>query len=73
MLKGKKIVVGISGGIEPIFSLSYTRKTESLHGEEVFYKVFTPIAKEYMEKHGIENEEDLPDDKLFKDLDSIDE
>ena len=54
-------MIGVSGGIEPIFSLSYMRKTESLHGEEVFYKVFTPIAKEYMEKHGIENEEDLPD------------
>ncbi len=54
-------MLGISGGIEPIFSFSYTRKTQSLHGEDVFYKVFTPIAKEYMEKHGIENEEDLPD------------
>jgi ribonucleoside-diphosphate reductase alpha chain len=54
-------MLGISGGIEPIFSLSYTRKTESLHGEEVFYKVFTPIAQEYMEKHGLSEEEQLPD------------
>jgi ribonucleoside-diphosphate reductase alpha chain len=54
-------MLGISGGIEPVFSYSYTRKTQSLHGEDVFYKVFTPIAKEYMDKHGIENEEDLPD------------
>ena len=54
-------MLGISGGIEPIFSFSYTRKTQSLHGEDVFYKVFTPIAKEYMEKHLILEEEDLPD------------
>ena len=54
-------MLGISGGIEPIFSFSYTRKTQSLHGEDVYYKVFTPIAKEYMDEHGIENEEDLPD------------
>ena len=54
-------MLGVSGGIEPIFNLSYTRKTESLHGEDVYYKVFTPIAKDYMDKHNIENEEDLPD------------
>lgn len=54
-------MIGISGGIEPIFNLSYTRKTESLHKEgDVYYKVFTPIAKEYMDKHGITEEEDLP-------------
>ena len=53
-------MLGISGGIEPIFQFSYQRKTESLHGEEVYYKVFTPIAKEYMEKHGI-LEEELPE------------
>ena len=54
-------MLGISGGIEPVFSYSYTRKTQSLHGEDVYYKVFTPIAKKYMNEHGIENEEDLPD------------
>lgn len=55
-------MIGVSGGIEPIFSNSYTRKTESLNGstEPVYYKVYTPIVKEYMEKNGIENEEDLP-------------
>jgi len=52
---------GISGGIEPIFAFSYTRKTESLHDEDVYYKVFTPIVQEYMDKHNIEKEEDLPD------------
>ena len=55
-------MLGISGGIEPVFSCySYTRKTQSLHGEDVFYKVFAPIAKEYMDEHGLTKEEDLPD------------
>ena len=54
-------MLGISGGVEPIFSFSYNRKTQSLHGEDVYYKVFTPIAKEYMDKHGLSEEEQLPD------------
>ena len=41
-------MLGISGGIEPIFNTSYTRKTESLHGETVYYKVYTPIIKEFI-------------------------
>lgn len=53
----------ISGGIEPIFSYSYTRKTESLNNESepVYYKVYTPIVKGYMDAHGITDEKDLPD------------
>lgn len=54
-------LIGTSGGIEPIFNISYTRKTESLHGEDTYYKVFTPVIKELMEVKGIEREEDLPD------------
>ena len=53
-------MLGISGGIEPIFANSYTRKTQSLHGEDVFYKVYTPIVNEYMKKHNIKDETDLP-------------
>lgn len=54
-------MLGVSGGIEPIFANSYTRKTESLHGEDHYYKVYTPIVSEYMDKHGITQEEQLPD------------
>lgn len=54
-------MLGISGGIEPIYNNSYTRKTESLHDKDMFYKVYTPIVKEYMEIKGIKREEDLPD------------
>lgn len=53
-------MLGISGGIEPIFANSYTRKTQSLHGEDVVYKVYTPIVKEYMQVHQITDESKLP-------------
>ena len=54
-------MLGISGGIEPIFNLSYFRKTESVHNEDVVYKVYTQVVKEYMDINGISNEEDLGD------------
>jgi len=54
-------MLGISGGLEPIYNISYNRKTLSLHDEEVIYKVYTPIVEEFMKANGIESEEDLPD------------
>ena len=55
-------MLGVSGGVEPIFSNYYTRKTESLHGEDVYYKIFTPIAWEYLQAHGYgEDESKLPE------------
>lgn len=55
-------MIGVSGGIEPHFRISYTRKTETLNdGEDTFYKVFTPIAKEYMEINGLSDESQLPE------------
>lgn len=51
----------ISGGIEPIFANYYERKTESLHGHDEYYKVYTKIVKEYMESHNIQDDADLPD------------
>jgi ribonucleoside-diphosphate reductase alpha chain len=55
-------MIGVSGGIEPIFANSYTRRTQSLHGkeEDVIYKVYTPIVKEYMKVHDITDESKLP-------------
>ena len=32
-------MLGISGGIEPVYANYYERKTESLHGTDVYYKV----------------------------------
>jgi len=54
-------MLGISGGIEPIFANSYTRTTQSLHDGDVTYKVYTPIVEQYMRANGITREEDLPD------------
>lgn len=53
-------MIGVSGGIEPIFANSYTRKTESLHGKDVYYKVYTSIVAQYMKEHGLTEEEQLP-------------
>ena len=53
-------MIGVSGGIEPIFANYYERTTKSLHGHDEVYKVYTPIVKEYMDAHGIKDELDLP-------------
>ena len=44
-------MLGVSGGIEPIYANYYTRKTESLHGHDEYYKVYTPIVEQYMKEH----------------------
>ena len=54
-------MLGISGGIEPIFANYYTRKTESLHGHDLFYKIYTPIVKEYINEHGLKDDSELPE------------
>ena len=54
-------MLGISGGIEPIFANYYERKTESLHGEDKYYKVYTPIVDKYMKEHDLTDESQLPE------------
>lgn len=54
-------MLGVSGGIEPIFANYYTRKTESLHSRDEYYKVYTPIVEQYMKEHGITDDSMLPD------------
>lgn len=44
-------MLGISGGIEPVFSYSYTRKTESLYGEDKYYTVYAKIVDDYLKVH----------------------
>lgn len=53
-------MIGVSGGIEPIFANSYTRMTKSLHGHDEEYKVYTPIVKQYMDENNLTEEEQLP-------------
>lgn len=54
-------MLGVSTGLEPIYNISYTRKTESLHGKDEYYKVYTPIIEKYMKANNIDKEEDLPE------------
>ena len=54
-------MLGISGGIEPIYANYYERKTESLHGHDEYYKVYTPIVRGYMDRHGLKDDSELPD------------
>ena len=54
-------MLGVSGGIEPIYANYYMRKTESLHGEDVYYKVYTPIVDKFMKENGLEDDSELPD------------
>lgn len=53
------VLAGVTSGIEPIFAISYIRKSKSLTKNE--FKVYHPIVKEYMDFHNISNEKDLPD------------
>lgn len=53
-------MLGISGGIEPIFAKSYKRKTESLHGESRYYDVLTPIYAEFAKVHNLKVNDKFP-------------
>lgn len=50
-------MLGVSNGIEPLFAKSWKRKTESLHGEDVYYEQHPKIVEEAMEKIGLPLEE----------------
>ncbi len=54
-------LIGCSNGVEPIFQISYTRKSESLHNVDTYYKVFTQIVKDYIDKNNLNTEDPLPD------------
>ena len=52
-------LAGVTSGVEPIFDISYIRRSESL-SKEVF-TVYHTLVREYMQRCGIEREQDLPD------------
>ena len=55
-------MLGVSGGVEPIFAISHNRKSESLgDGEDVVYKVYAQIVQDYMNASGITKEDELPE------------
>lgn len=48
-------MLNVSTGCEPIFAISYMRKTESLNNDtDTYYKVYTGVAREYIEKFATE-------------------
>jgi len=51
-------LAGVTSGIEPIFDLSYIRRSESLSQET--FRVYHPLVREYMQRMGIDEEKDLP-------------
>lgn len=53
-------MLGISGGIEPVYANYYERKTESLHGEDVYYRVYTKIVEDYRNIYNIQDDAQLP-------------
>ncbi len=54
-------MLGISGGIEPVYANYYERKTESLHAADVYYKIYTPIVEKYMVTHKLKDDSKLPE------------
>jgi len=51
-------LAGVTSGIEPIFDLSYVRRSESLSQET--FKVYHPLVREYMARYEVDREADLP-------------
>ncbi len=51
-------LAGTTSGIEPIFDLGYTRRSESL--SQATFTVYHPLVKRYMERFGV-SEEELPE------------
>jgi ribonucleoside-diphosphate reductase alpha chain len=54
-------LLGCSNGVEPLFQISYTRKTESILGHDKYYKVYSEIVREYMNANNLSAEEELPE------------
>ena len=51
-------LAGTTSGIEPMFDLSYTRRSESL--SENTFTVYHPLVRSYMERFGLQDEAELP-------------
>ncbi|MCI0563303.1 MAG: hypothetical protein MN733_32915, partial [Nitrososphaera sp.] len=52
------ILAGTTSGIEPIFALSYFRRSKSLSQEE--FTVYHPLVGEYMKRCSLKEENELP-------------
>ncbi len=52
-------LAGVTSGIEPIFDLSYIRRSESLSQE--MFTVYHPLVRDYLTRFGVERDDDLPE------------
>lgn len=52
------VLAGTTSGVEPMFALSYFRRSKSLSKGE--FKVYHPLVREYIEKYSLQSEKDLP-------------
>lgn len=52
-------MLGVSGGIEPVFAFKHKRKTESLHSKDVSYDIVSKVLRDYIAIHG--ETDSLPD------------
>lgn len=64
-------MLGVSGGVEPIFATHYTRKTQSLHGEDAYYNVYTPIIQKMIDT-GVISEENVSTIATAQNIDPFD-
>ena len=56
----EKNYIGVSGGVEPVFSVFYTRRSESFGNK--FFKVFHSTIQAYIDMAGLQDEVDATDD-----------
>ena len=63
-------MLGVSGGVEPLFDVEFTRTTKSLHGEDKTYTVKVPIVEKCIEAKN-EDIEFLPEITWSKTIDPI--
>ena len=64
------MAIGISGGIEPIFALYYTRRSETLNkGEDTYFKVFHNTVQAYIDVNNLQ--EKVKDATTEEDLKKI--
>lgn len=66
-------MLNISGGIEPMFAFTFTRKTESLKGKDEYFTITSPLVDEIRKeiKDGIMSEDILVNAHMLKPIERV--